>query len=635
MKEAGVSVVRLGHMAWSRIEADDNYYNLRWLNRVMDILFKHGIKVVLAIPTGSPPPWLVHKFPEILPVDAQGRRLQPGTYNHRCFLNKHYHDYARNFTMRLTKEIWGHRAILGWQIDGKIGAHRCYCETCQRAFLDWLKNRYKTVERLNAEWGTVAWGHEYTDFIQIPLPWQNTGAARDLRANHPSLILDFWRFSAHVVSEFVREQAVIVQRFTTRQFITLDCDEAWAGQNCFELAKSVDFVSCGTFVGPESLPFRHDVFFGIKQKDFWVMEHPIGAFGWNALGPSPRPGEARMRAWQAIGHGANTILFSPWRSSPSGTIQLAEGVLSHDGVPQRRYAEVKRMGEELNRINPSLESTQPRREVAILWDHEQQWALQIQPQTKGTGLDNEEIARWFHRALQRIGLNCELVGWKQDFTPFKLLLLPPQYMIDPERAEKLTQYVAAGGSAVVSTRSGIKNLRNVNYAEPAPATLRELLGIEVIDADVLGDDRSNLVRLTSGEEFAALRWCDVLALKGAEACGHYAQEFYKDSAALTVHAHGKGKAYYVATLMGSDFYRLFLTRLAEERGLRIYKDLPDDVDIVTRQKEGKELLFVTNQSGESHTVAIGRRGKNLLGGAAIESAVLLEPNGVAVVELIG
>src|ERR1043166_8727280 len=154
MKEAGVTVVRLGHMAWSRIEADDNYYNLRWLNRVMDILLKQGIKVVLAIPTGSPPPWLVHKFPEILPMDAAGRRLQPGTYNHRCFLNKHYHDYARNFTMRLTKEIWGHRAILGWQIDGKIGGHRCYCETCHRAFLEWLKNRYKDVERLNAEWGT-------------------------------------------------------------------------------------------------------------------------------------------------------------------------------------------------------------------------------------------------------------------------------------------------------------------------------------------------------------------------------------------------------------------------------------------------------------------------------------------------
>src|ERR1051325_4843302 len=85
MKEAGITVVRLAELAWSHIEPDDNYYNLRWLNRIMDILLKEGIRVVIVIPTSAQPPWLVHKFPDMLPMDAEGRRLQPGTYNHRCF----------------------------------------------------------------------------------------------------------------------------------------------------------------------------------------------------------------------------------------------------------------------------------------------------------------------------------------------------------------------------------------------------------------------------------------------------------------------------------------------------------------------------------------------------------------------
>lgn len=641
MAEAGITVARIGHFAWSHIEPDENYFSLRWLSRVMDIFLKYGIKALVAIPTGSPPPWLAHKFPEILPMNADGRRIQPGTFNHRCFLNKHYHDYARNFALRLTKELWSHRAVLGWQVDGSPTATRCYCETCHRAFLQWLKKKHIDVEHLNDHWGTAAWGQEYDDFIQVPLPWRTTGAANDPRAHNPSLVLDFWRFSSETAIEFLREQAVIVHRYTTKQLNTITWDRASWAFNLFDVAKGIEVVSSSHIPLPAPIEARHpmgdslghDLMRGLKQKNFWITEQQIGATGWNELGPSLPPGQPRAFAWQAIGHGADAIFFAPWRSVPSGTTQLAEGVLGHDGVPRRRYREVKQFAEEVVRVGKSIDGTQPKNQVAILWDYEQIWALEIQGQAAGRRIDYVEIARNLHQALRNLGIGCDVVDWRQDFASYKLLLLPPQYLIEADRAKKLIDYVAKGGRAVVSPRTAIKNYHNVNHTEPVPAMLRDLLGIEIIESDVLGNESANTVRLAKGKEFEASAWCDVLEAKTAEVLGTYTRKFYKDSPAVTVRAQGKGRAYYVASIMGADFYRSFLAQIAEELGVRFYKGLPGDVEIVSRRKDGRELFFLTNHSSETRKVTIGDKGKNLLDGSAVESVVSLEPYGVAVIEV--
>ena len=613
MQEAGISAVRIGSFAWSRLEPDDNYYNLRWLNRAMDLLLKNGIKVVIGLPTSSPPPWLVHKFPDILPLDADGRRVQPGLYNHRCFLSKHYHDYARNFTMRLTKEIWGHRAIIGWEIGNRLGAHRCFCETCHRAFLEWLKKKYKDVETLNAAWGTAAWGQEYNDFIQIPLPWNAT-----IIAINPSLQLDFTRFHSDVALEFYREQAIIVQRYTTRQFITFT--GLASGIDSFELAKSLDFMSCANLFETSGLAL--DRVRGQKQKPFWVMEQEVAAMGERERGPQLIHGRLRACAWRAIGHGADAIVFSPWRSHLSGATQTKTGLLGHDGLPRRRFQEAKRLGEEVAKVGPLLDGSLPRNETAVLWDQEQTWA---------TGFYGE-MACQIHSGMTALGLGCDVVSWQQDFAPYKLLLCSPQYLLDASRARKLIDFVAGGGRAVAWTGTGIANVYNVRHAEPAPAFLRELLGIEIVETDVIrSNSPENGVRLASGQQFHAYRYCDVLETKGAEVLGRYTEKFYKDAPALTVHSHGKGRAYYVGTMPDNAFYPAFLGTIAGEMGLRICPDLPSGVEVVSRFKDGKDFLFVINQTGEPRKANLGRRGRNLIDGNPVDSIVALEPYGVAVI----
>ena len=68
MQEAGVSLVTVGVFAWSFLEVRRNEFQFGWLDRVMDLLADGGIGVDLATATASPPPWLTHEHPEILPV---------------------------------------------------------------------------------------------------------------------------------------------------------------------------------------------------------------------------------------------------------------------------------------------------------------------------------------------------------------------------------------------------------------------------------------------------------------------------------------------------------------------------------------------------------------------------------------
>ena len=84
MQEAGVNLVSLGIFSWALLEPRPGHYDFGWLDRIMDLLHAHGITVDLATATASPPPWLATRYPESLPVTADGAILWPGSRQQYC-----------------------------------------------------------------------------------------------------------------------------------------------------------------------------------------------------------------------------------------------------------------------------------------------------------------------------------------------------------------------------------------------------------------------------------------------------------------------------------------------------------------------------------------------------------------------
>ena len=85
MAELGISWVRIGEFAWSRIEPEPGRFDWDWLDRSVETLAGAGLKIVMCTPTATPPKWLVDAHPDMLALDADGRQRRFGSRRHYCF----------------------------------------------------------------------------------------------------------------------------------------------------------------------------------------------------------------------------------------------------------------------------------------------------------------------------------------------------------------------------------------------------------------------------------------------------------------------------------------------------------------------------------------------------------------------
>ena len=54
MVAAGLSVVRIGEFAWSRIEPEPDRFDWGWLDRAIAVLGEAGLGMILGTPTATP-----------------------------------------------------------------------------------------------------------------------------------------------------------------------------------------------------------------------------------------------------------------------------------------------------------------------------------------------------------------------------------------------------------------------------------------------------------------------------------------------------------------------------------------------------------------------------------------------------
>ncbi len=628
MAAAGIQVVRLAEFAWSRLEPAEGDYQLGWLDRALEVLSARGIQAVLGTPTAAPPAWLVAQHPDIVPLDEQRQPRGFGARLHRCLTSPTFRRYSRAVTEAMAEHYGSHPAVIGWQTDNELTANRCYCDACADAFRAWLERKYHTLDALNDAWGTVFWSQEYTAWAHVPLPWRTACGAM---AHNPSLLLDYRRFASETTVEFQREQIAILRKHCPDHFVTHNYMGLHDSVDYYALAADLDFVSWDNYPsGSAALP--HDVTRGVKRRNFWVMEEKCGHTGWQQMSPVPRPGQLRAWAWQAVGHGADAIVFFRWRSCRSGTEQFWQGVLNHDGRPGRRYREIAELGAELEAFAPHLDGTTPRNPVAILYDYDQIWALQIQP--NAPGFSYRLLLERYHQGFTRNGVGVDVVSTAAELDGYRLVVCPPLYLLDEALADRLEAYVAHGGHLVVSPRTGVKDEHNLARAEPLPGPLAWVVGATVVEYDAAGQG-TNAVELRAGERFTVSAWCDVLHTEGAEVVGRYVSDFYRGRPAITRHRFEEGTAWYLGVVGEPRFYRHFLRALLDELDIDRVPGLAPGVEIASRTGEDGTLHVVTNLTGAPQRVELPHACEDIAARAILTEPIRLDPYGVRILRTKG
>jgi beta-galactosidase len=638
MFEAGFNVVRLAEFAWSRLEPAQDRFDFEWLDQAMEILYSHGMRVILGTPSASPPPWLMRKNPEIFRVREDGLRVTYGNRRNYCPNNPLYHAHCRRIVKEMAKRYSGHPAVLAWQIDNEL-SNRCYCLVCANAFQTWLRQRYVTLEQLNERWGTVFWSHEYRQWEEIALPLTTGGSP------NPSLALDFYRFCSDSHVAFQQKQLEVLRENCPDHLITHNLmgfghDEI----DYFDLACNLDVVSLthyprsqwsdGMDIDPGVQAIAYDTARGLRGENFWVMEQQAGPGGWEMMGVTPRPGELRLWAYQAIAHGADGILFFRWRTARFGTEQFWHGLLDYDGSLTRRYSEVCQMGQEIKKAGEQIAGSQVKSEIAFLLSYDARFAFQIQPHNPRFSYPSHYYD--LYQAFFDRNLSIDILGVSvDDFDlsdipgrtessswDYKILVAPALHLLNETLAEKLINYVTQGGVLVITPRTGVKDTNNQVIAQRFPGLLAEVCGIEVEEYDSLPDGVYNYLSFSTEE--LAIRsapqvgiLCEVLKPIGAEVVACYTRDFYAGKPAITINRFGKGYAVYMGTLGEASLYGPLADWLARVADIKSEQSNRNGVEIRERWRGDERLLFLMNHSDQDQIIGLESEGINLLTGDKI------------------
>src|SRR5262249_4821809 len=165
----------------------------------------------LCTPSATPPVWLVKKHPEVLMVDAAGRRMQHGTREQACWSVPKYREYVGRVVTALAKRFGNDSRVWGWQIDNELspyGKRYCYSAFCAANFRGWLQQKYGTVARLNQDWGSSFWSQMYQTFDQIRIPNEHELVAQI----NPPAMLDMNRWFADEAADYLRFQAGLLRQ---------------------------------------------------------------------------------------------------------------------------------------------------------------------------------------------------------------------------------------------------------------------------------------------------------------------------------------------------------------------------------------------------------------------------------------
>lgn len=166
---AGIDIATINVFSWALIQPDEVTYHFEGLDQLINSLYESGVYICLATSTAAHPAWMAKKYPDVLRVDADGRKRKFGGRHNSCPNSPTYRKYSEKIADKLAERYKDHPAVLVWHISNEYGGD-CYCDNCEKAFRVYLKQRYQTLEQLNKAWNTNFWGHTFYDWDEIVLP---------------------------------------------------------------------------------------------------------------------------------------------------------------------------------------------------------------------------------------------------------------------------------------------------------------------------------------------------------------------------------------------------------------------------------------------------------------------------------
>lgn len=608
LKEAGCNVVSLGIFSWSTLEPEEGFYQTKWLENIVNNLYENGIYTILATPTGARPKWMADKYPEVLRVDENRRRMLFGFRHNHCYTSPVYREKTAKINGLLSQRLGKHPGVILWHVSNEYGGE-CHCPLCQKAFRNWLREKYGTIENLNDKWCTTFWSHTYQSFDQIESP--SSIGETQLHA----LNLDWKRFVTHQTADFLHHEIQAIREGGSTLPTTANLMYYYDGLDYFRLAKEIDVVSWDTYPTWHKEAVMetaydngmcHDLMRSLKNKPFFQMESCPGSTNWQGVSKLKKPGVLFSQSMQAIAHGGEGALYFQIRQSRGASEKFHGAVIDHYGGKDTRvFKEVAKTGQALAQIS-ELAGSRVVSKVAILFDWSSRWAMEDSQGPRNKGLHYMEVLRKVYRGFRKKGLNVDLIDMECNLSGYEILAIPMGYMFKEGFAEKVRAFVEKGGTLITTYWSGIADDTDRCYLGGTPYGLMDVLGIRSEEIDGLYDWEENQMvpvkdnELGLSKTYTCKYLCDLVKVQTARTLMTYGSDFYKGYPCLTVNEYGEGKAWYVACDGEKEFYEDFIGRALDDSHIAgaVKAEIPEGLEITTRETDSIRYYIYQN-FGES------------------------------------
>lgn len=614
---AGIDIATVNVFSWARNQPDEHRYNFDWLDNTIESLYKNGIYICLATSTAAHPAWMAKRYPDVRRVDFEGRKRQFGGRHNSCPNSPTYRTYASRIAQKLAERYHDHPAVLVWHVSNEYGGY-CYCDNCQNQFRVWLKERYHSLDQLNQAWNTSFWGHTFYDWDEIIVPnalseeWEQGN-----NTNFQGISLDYRRFQSDSLLETFKIERDQIKKLAPDAPVTTNLMGLYPALDYFKWAKEMDVVSWDNYPSidtPVSLTaMTHDLMRGLKNgQPFMLMEQTPSQQNWQAYNALKRPGVMRLWSYQAIAHGADTVMFFQLRRSIGATEKFHGAVIEHVGHERTRvFREVANLGKELSTLSDQIIGARIPAKVAIVFDWENRWAIQLSSGPT-VALDYIEEVHKYYDAFYQNNIAVDLIGVEADLQSYDIVIAPVLYMVKAGYANRLKAFVEQGGTFVTTFFSGIVNENDLVTLGGYPGELRELLGIWVEEIDALDPAQYN--QIIFDNQYGSLRGeykChllfDLIHAEGAAVLARYGSDFYQGMPVVTKNKVAKGEAYYIASSPEPAFIHDFIATISEAKGITGEAISDTGVEIIARGKGSNKYVFVLNHNEDKAMFELDNR----------------------------
>lgn len=634
--DMGYEFVHLAEFAWFKMEPEEGKFDFAWLNKVVNLCAKYHLKVLMCTPSATTPAWMRATYPETFIMDGHYIRGEHGTRGLGSVVTARYREFVKRIITEMARRYGQNSNVTGWQLDNEPDAKPDYSPSSQEAFRQWLKNKYKTIDALNAMWGTAFWSQWYNNFDQIIIP--NTVLV-GWWGNNPHALLDFKRYSADAQAEFLDFQADILRNYVSKdQYITTNYTAVSPGADP-RRTKKLDFATYTAYPNGGSdnigeLGFRLGnsrliLFAAEYYKQVGGvsggMEIQPGPVNWGSYNPLLLPGTVRMWLYHTFAAGGKLVCSYRFRQINYSAEQYHAGIMKTDGVtPSPGGEEYVQFMQEIKQLrrqyNPDakMPAKLAARSTAILWNLENYWTIDRQKQTWQWDAWNYPIK--FLEIAKSLGAPVDIISEQADFSKYKVVIVPAYEMADPALVQRWNDYVAGGGRLIITCRTATKDRMGHFWEGETAAPISGLTGAHIKATDMLsGNAKGNI--LMRSVHYSWNNWADLLIPdKNTEVLATFEDQFYKGSAAVVKRKIGKGSVTYIGADTDESVLEKDLLRESYIECGATTENYPKGVYVYWRDG----FYVAVNYSSNDYTINIPATAKILVGER------LLKPAGVTV-----